>query len=53
MKAHEDLVAALEDLHTWDVRRHNTEELLKPMLQCCAEAARISKKYDTRWVQGL
>ena len=50
VKAHKDLVAALEDMHAWEVRQHIAEELLKEMLQSRSEAAELSKKYDTRWV---
>ena len=51
MKAHKDLVAALEDMHTWKERHRKAKELLKEMLQSRSEAAELSKKYDTRWVQ--
>ncbi len=50
VKAHEDLVAALEDMHTWEERHRNAEELLKDMLQSHSEAAELSKKYDIWWV---
>ena len=45
------LVAALEDMHTWEELRCTAEVLLKEMLQSRSEAARLRKKYDTRWVQ--
>ena len=48
MKAHEDLVAALNDMHTWEERHRKAKELLKEMLQSRSEAAGLSKKYDTR-----
>ena len=50
VKAHEDLVPALEDMHTWEERHRKAKELLKEMLQSSSEAAELSKKYDTRWV---
>ena len=50
VKAHKDLVAALEDMHTWEVRHRIAEDLLKEMLQSRSEAAELSKKYDTRWI---
>ena len=54
MKAHEDLVAALNDMHTWEEQRRNAEFLLEQMLLSRSEAEELkpSEKYDTRWVQG-
>ena len=51
-QAHEDLVAALEDMHTWEERHLEAKELLKEMLQSRSEAAELSKKYDIRSVPG-
>ena len=50
VKAHKDLVAALEHMHTWKERQRKGEELLKEMLQSRSEVARLSKKYDIWWV---
>ena len=52
MKAHEDLVLALEDMHTWEKRHCKAKELLKEMLQSRSQVAGLSKKYDIRWVPG-
>ena len=46
------LLVALQDMHLVELRHRITEGLLKEMVQSRSEAAELSKKYDTRWVQG-
>ena len=52
MKAHGDLVAALEDLHNWEESRRKATELLKETVQIRSEAARLCEAHDIRWVPG-
>ena len=52
VKAHGALVAALNDMHTWEEHHYHGKEMLKDMLQSRSEAAELSKKYDTRWASG-
>ncbi len=52
MEAHEDLVAALEDMHDWKNFHGKAKELLKEILQTRSEAARLSQKNDIRWLPG-
>ena len=50
VKAHKDLVLALEGLHTWEEHQRRIKELLKEMLQSRSEVAWLSRKYDIWWV---
>ena len=52
VKAHEDLVAALEDMHSWEHRHRKAKKLLKDMLQSRSEAAELSKQHDIWRVPG-
>ena len=53
VKAHEDLVLALEHMHTCEELHHKTKELLKEMQQSRSEIVSLSKKYDTWWVPDV
>ena len=52
VKAHQHLMAALEDMLTWEQRHQIAEELLKDIRQSRSDIAGLSKKYGTRCMPG-